>query len=158
MDLKKENLHVLGMAEAVTKVGLGKPVFILSRIYPETPISALTTALGFVEVGDKPAPAVVDEKPGGPKKPGPKKKALPKAEPEEPAPKPAGKIDVGKIRACYTATPPGGRGHPGGHGYLQRRLTSRSLSAYDLRGLAKKTIVGATGSTKPATRAGSTLL
>ncbi len=110
MDFHNQDFNVLGMAEAVAKVGIGKPVFILSRLYPETTVSQLAGALGFVECKDK-APAVIDEPKPEPKKPGPKKKALPKSEPAELMPDPAAKekaarIDVGKIRACYTANPP----------------------------------------------------
>lgn len=112
MDFQNQDFNVLGMAEAVAKVGMGKPVFILSRLYPETTVSQLAGALGFVECKEK-APAIVDERKPEPKKSGPKKKALPKAEPKElviddPLEKDQAqkRIDVGKIRACYLANPP----------------------------------------------------
>ena len=102
MDFNNQDFKALGMAEAVAKTALGKPVFILTRLYPETTVTQLAGALGFVECREKQAATAIEEKPQQqPKKPGPKKKALP-AEPEANE-EPKRKIDVGKIRACYEA-------------------------------------------------------
>lgn len=49
MDFKNQDFNVLSMPEAVTKVSLGKPVYVLTQLYPETPLRVLASALGFVE-------------------------------------------------------------------------------------------------------------